>query len=313
MNTTTPATFKGTKYLGEVSPGVAFHVKIEYEKKGPERCTDGSPVTWGTTGHGPRVSVRYELSICGEERGAFGMSGGGQNIDTLERADEWTSRAAPLEDLRRLAAIWRRWHLNGMKAGCIHQREGSYSDPAIANQICPESGYKYGREWLFEEVPSDTVEWLRAFLAAPSSGNPPLSFVERLGIEIAVREAFWNPNMDDDGRDPGRRHYSVRLTRYEDHRPGEPLRRYAKARRLTVPFTMGSALRRPPTADDVIECLVSEARSIEDSRDSDDWAENLGMEPGRNARRDYNNTRRQAEKLRAFLGEQNYKDAMEGR
>lgn len=84
--------------------------------------------------------------------------------------------------------IWRRWHLNDMRAGCEHQRAAGWEDVRIppselpdsrANQDeggilalwvyrhehpkgllcepCPVCGYKYGTAWLLEEIPADVI------------------------------------------------------------------------------------------------------------------------------------------------------------
>ena len=96
----------------------------------------------------------------------------------------------------RLAQLWKRWHLNDMKAGCYHQRSAEWDkapiDPAkplsawdyhfegqrqrthnmlvwitpeehprgLLGKPCPVCGYKYGSAWLREEVPQDVIDWL---------------------------------------------------------------------------------------------------------------------------------------------------------
>ena len=52
----------------------------------------------------------------------------------------------------RLKAIWERWHLNGLRAGCAHGLD------------CPE-GYKYGSAWLVEPLPDDIVAELQEMFA----------------------------------------------------------------------------------------------------------------------------------------------------
>lgn len=58
---------------------------------------------------------------------------------------------------QRLCELAARWHLNAMKPGCEHQITGPCNNPTIMSQVCPESGYKYGSAWLFEEVPQEIV------------------------------------------------------------------------------------------------------------------------------------------------------------
>lgn len=71
-----------------------------------------------------------------------------------------------------LVAIWDRWHLNDMKAGCPHQESLFHESPADRptcandyrgasgielspnpNSACPDCGYKYGSAWNFEPLP----------------------------------------------------------------------------------------------------------------------------------------------------------------
>ena len=49
-------------------------------------------------------------------------------------------------------------------------------------------------------------------------------------------------------------------------------------RKLTVPFGMGSGLTDDPTAEDVLNCLASDASGYENARDFDDWASEYGYD-----------------------------------
>jgi len=104
------------------------------------------------------------------------------------------------EKLDKLRTLWRRWHLNDMRAGCEHQRAEGWADRPIDpskptdayikhpdgsrgwNRLtwlpakdggllcapCPTCGYKYGTAWLYEAVPQDVIDWLGAL---PDSGT----------------------------------------------------------------------------------------------------------------------------------------------
>jgi hypothetical protein len=88
----------------------------------------------------------------------------------------------PLKDLGladELNEVWRRWHLNGLKAGCIHQdvvweSTQGYRRPDLENTpACPQTGYRYGRSWLVEELPAEVEEFVRDLarrLAASQEG-----------------------------------------------------------------------------------------------------------------------------------------------
>jgi len=65
--------------------------------------------------------------------------------------------------------VWDQWHLNDMKAGCIHQRillkdikNHNYENLIKLPEFkkCSVCGYSYGSSWLFEEVPNDVLVFL---------------------------------------------------------------------------------------------------------------------------------------------------------
>ena len=64
----------------------------------------------------------------------------------------------PSHKLAAIVAIWKRWHLNDLKAACIHQKDFSANDPkwhekaAEESKKCP-NGYQYGSSWLVEPLP----------------------------------------------------------------------------------------------------------------------------------------------------------------
>lgn len=68
---------------------------------------------------------------------------------------------------------WNRWHLNHLRAGTRKQMEAlegwkktnSYTYERACKYLesiglLVDNGYKYGTEWLKEEVPDDVLEWL---------------------------------------------------------------------------------------------------------------------------------------------------------
>lgn len=78
--------------------------------------------------------------------------------------------------------------------------------------------------------------------------------------------------------------------------------------RMTVYFSMGLGLQgEEPKVGEVLDCLASDASSVANSRDLDDWANDLGYNPdSRKAERTYKTIRRQAAKLRKLLGDSAY-------
>lgn len=141
----------------------------------------------GTTNksEGPRNCAAYltleirdrngspEVSICGEvwNNRKTDIFMGGQCVDTIAQAFGNPPKLA------RIVELWRRWHLNGMRAGSAVQetylRENPM-DPAtyrypkshyvVASEylaaagLNPDAnGYKYGSAWVREEVPADVL------------------------------------------------------------------------------------------------------------------------------------------------------------
>lgn len=117
----------------------------------------------------------------------------GQVIDDVRKVG--TDRAD------RIAELWDRWHLNGMRAGCRHQIADGWGkrpiDPdkptntygrhftgqssptwnllgwvrpdehpeGLMGRACPTCGYEYGTAWLYEPVPAEVIAELRTLFA----------------------------------------------------------------------------------------------------------------------------------------------------
>jgi len=56
--------------------------------------------------------------------------------------------------------IWKRWHLNDMRAECEHQRIRGESWETHPLAICPDCGYALGSAWLTEIVPDNILKFL---------------------------------------------------------------------------------------------------------------------------------------------------------
>lgn len=110
-----------------------------------------------------RIDINYvnsALSISGQSRNICGQMA--EYLKTLPAEEYklnpgWTSKM-----LDKLIAIWERWHLNDLQAGCAHQRKLGWNAKDHLNQPCPACGYRYGNAWLFEPVPDSVIEWLFA-------------------------------------------------------------------------------------------------------------------------------------------------------
>lgn len=178
-------------YVGRSSDGGRLFLSIDVRRvTGPARETIGPDVETIITDDGAEtrrhvtVSDYYEISIMGAYmvKGSkrHDVDAGGQNLDDFAgavvdpRASHWT-RA----DIRSAVAIWRRWHLNGMKAGCAHVPDAvmettkGYARPDLtATPACPETGYRWGHAWLVEPAPEDVVTELTRLCEIPR-GNVP--------------------------------------------------------------------------------------------------------------------------------------------
>lgn len=116
-------------------------------------------------------------------------------------------------------------------------------------------------------------------------------FIGNAAITAKVKRVEANPNMSDMG--PGARHFVVTL----------------KAGRFSmrVPFSQGSAHSEEPTAADVLNCLASDAAGYENARSFEEWAGEYGYDTdSRKAHKTYQVIAKQAAKLRAMLGQDNY-------
>jgi hypothetical protein len=110
------------------------------------------------------------ISVTHERYGrevSFGASTDGF-LDVVKPAKGLT-----LEEIKRLAELGNRWHLNGMRAGCAHQtvvwenhEQYGYRQPSHSKTLpCPITGYKYGHAWLSELAPVKVMAEFEAFMA----------------------------------------------------------------------------------------------------------------------------------------------------
>ena len=114
-------------------------------------------------------------------------------------------------------------------------------------------------------------------------------------VTIQSRMVDSNPHMAD--MLPGSAHYKVRLN--------------YQRRQMTVFFSHGPAICSDPTAESVLECLLSDMSSVECARDFADWCRDMGYEVNRyedpeayeSARKTYQTIQRQTVKLRNLLGD----------
>lgn len=117
-------------------------------------------------------------------------------------------------------------------------------------------------------------------------------FIEKHRITLTYEYIDSNPHMDDFKGD----HYKVTLKR------PIPGRQHPALSQLSVPFSKGYGHKgAPPTAEDVLECLASDARPAHDS--FEDFCSDYGYDTdSRTAERIYKAATWQTGQLKKFLG-----------
>lgn len=101
---------------------------------------------------------------------------GGQVVDMLTDITDY-SPGWSAEEAGRLAGIWRAWHLNTMRPGCVHHdpaalvREPDRWSPGGtrvatgAANACPVTGYGWGTSsWLTEPLPGTVIGQLSTLM-----------------------------------------------------------------------------------------------------------------------------------------------------
>ena len=123
------------------------------------------------------------------------------------------------------------------------------------------------------------------------------SFIAKHKILMTANRVKTNPNMSDMGKDA--RHWRCTFHATET------------ANKLVIPFSQGSAHKAEPTAADVLDCLASDAASIENAKGFEDWASDFGYDTdSRKAEKTYNACKSQAEDLAAYLGDEAYQELL---
>lgn len=115
---------------------------------------------------------------------------GGQCLDKIEPSE--TDNPGLYSEI---VALWKRWHLNGMRPGCEHQRSQEWdklkldeSKPLTQQNMatwvresehpkgllckpCPVCGYEYGSKWLFEEIDETDLHRIEEIITANEGGQ----------------------------------------------------------------------------------------------------------------------------------------------
>lgn len=123
--------------------------------------------------------------------------------------------------------------------------------------------------------------------------QPIEEFIATRGISMSAWRVAHNPHMPDTTM----RHWRCTLR--------------VTGRTMVVPFSQGSAHKSRPTAAEVLDCLASDASTIENNRTFEEWASELGCdEDSRKAERTYRACVKQTENLRAWLGDEQFQSLL---
>lgn len=121
--------------------------------------------------NGVTVNKRYDFSMTGDIRSKTGAwEGGGQVGDYLYGVDPYKKGSKSVDvDPTRLAELWEKNHLNGLNAGTPYQdawiakreetlgRKLTTAERLDETPNDPQTDYKYGRAWLYRDVPADDI------------------------------------------------------------------------------------------------------------------------------------------------------------
>lgn len=129
------------------------------------------------------------------------------------------------------------------------------------------------------------------------------TFVRKNRIELTSEYANCNPNMDGSA---DMDNYKVTLTRreYTGKHSGARKDGTAIVARMTTYFSKGIGHHgAEPTAEEVLECLASDAAGIENGGSFDDWCSEYGYDTdSRKALKVFKACEHSAARLRRFLG-----------
>lgn len=116
-------------------------------------------------------------------------------------------------------------------------------------------------------------------------------FIKAHKITMTAEWADSNPNMEDSGNMD---HWKCILK--------------MGRKRLTVPFSMGIGHNgKAPKVEDVLDCMASDSSGIDNTTSFEDWCADYGYDTdSRKAERTFRVCERQAQKLRAFIGDNDY-------
>lgn len=121
--------------------------------------------------------------------------------------------------------------------------------------------------------------------------------IRRERITFSATPTDRNPDAADDKWAQTARHWRCRIG--------------SGRRSMVIVFSMGAALSGEPKAEDVLDCLASDAAGYENADDFEAWAAEYGYDTdSRKAERTYRTIKRQREALARVLSPDGYNDLL---
>lgn len=119
-------------------------------------------------------------------------------------------------------------------------------------------------------------------------------FIDKNEISMTSESVMKNPNFMNPS--PDMRHYSVTLKMGDEE--------------MTSYFSMGSALKNPPNASDVLNSLALESSDYENNPEYADWRNEYGYEHKKSVLKTFWAIRDNSKALESFLGNERYNDLL---
>jgi hypothetical protein len=130
-------------------------------------------------------------------------------------------------------------------------------------------------------------------------------FIKKHNLSMKCSKAYDNPNMDDDKWKKSASHYSIVIEKREHCYQNLP------EDAMTLFYSMGSAHKKQPTLEQVLECLAMDSSTINNCQSFEQWASDLGYdEDSKKAEKTYSTVKEQSEKLKKLLGEDAYQELL---
>lgn len=271
--------------------------KVDYNGSGRKNCL---------------ATLEYEL----KPDGRFSMCGniwnprktdiycGGQCVDEI--AKYFPNN----KTVQRMAAVWKRWHLNDMQAGSPAQRAFLETRPELRDYserkaalaaacLDPDASYlhngkpyEYGSAWLKDELPPEIIEEIQNWPHDGQEIQPPDDFAAWLEKTFDFSAAYQGER---EGMDSYRCIFTPKGRKGESkafefkqgfgHRRDYNGKPYSAKREFRSMNGRFSPIRSAPDAKQVFDCLLSDARAYDENRDVADFMESFGYDDLRRARR----------------------------